>query len=107
MFVETSRHEIANRFRQGLSYTYPIGSIGNGIEVHFLHYKSAEEAKAKWERRAARVGGDVARLFVKFDDRDGTTPDHLQAFDSLPLEHKVCFHASPQTGLRCGVPVRE
>ena len=34
--------------------TYPIGMLKD-IEIHFEHFKSEDEAREKWERRAARM----------------------------------------------------
>lgn len=77
--------------------SYPIGKleISNGggqtesIEIFFLHYHSAQEAKDKWERRIKRINWD--KLFVKFNDQNGCTEDHIKAFDELPYKNKVCF----------------
>lgn len=71
---------------------YPVGQLGAGVEIHFLHYASADEARAKWERRTARLR--VARaagvpLYLKLCDRDGCTSAHLARFHALPFGSKV------------------
>lgn len=76
--------------------SYPVGkleiSIGGqkeSIEIFFLHYHSAQEVKDKWERRIKRINWD--KLFVKFNDQNGCTEEHIKAFDELPYKNKVCF----------------
>lgn len=71
---------------------YPIGVLGD-IEIVFLHYKSEQEAREKWNRRKARINWD--NLIVKFNDQNRCTPEHIKVFDKLPFEHKLCFTANP------------
>ena len=73
---------------------YPIGVLGDQVELHFLHYKDANDARNKWTRRKARMTNDPCRRFFKFDDREGATPDDLSIFNSLPHPNKVCFAAN-------------
>ena len=54
-FTQKSKYEEANNYR-GSNYAYPIGVIGDQIEIHFLHYKNEIEANEKWERRKQRIG---------------------------------------------------
>lgn len=67
---------------------YPIGIIDD-IEIHFLHYKSEEEAYEKWNRRKQRV--DYDNLYIKFCDNDLCTIDHVEMFSKLPFKKKVMF----------------
>jgi uncharacterized protein (DUF1919 family) len=86
---------------------YPIGCIGDDVEIHFMHYKSEAEATAKWTRRVQRVSPDPEKLFVKFCDTDAPSNEQLGQFDKLPFAHKVCFVGKPQTGMECAVFMRE
>ncbi len=65
-----------------------IGKLDD-IEIVFLHYKSEEEAKEKWERRLQRVNYD--NLIYKFSRQNGCTDEHILAFDKLPFSKKVVF----------------
>jgi uncharacterized protein (DUF1919 family) len=98
-FIDRSRHEYINAFRNERRWCYPIGRLGGAVEVQFLHYKSEAEAAEKWKRRVERVSADDSRLFFKFCDRDGCTPDQLAAFDAAPVAHKVCFVSRPMPHL--------
>jgi uncharacterized protein (DUF1919 family) len=102
-FTRRSRHDNINELREQQGSLYPIGYLGDDIEVQFMHYKSEAEAAEKWARRVERVCRDDDRLFFKFCDRDGCTQDQLAAFDSAPIAHKVCFVSRPSPQLRHAV----
>ncbi len=89
-FVSYSKYNEANEFRKLKNWYYPIGKAGK-IEIHFMHYKTAEDAIEKWRRRAGRINFD--RLFVKMCDRDLCTEEHVESFEKLPFERKVFFSA--------------
>ncbi len=52
---------------------YPLGILGEDVEIHFLHYTSCEEALEKWNSRKQRIKWD--RIIVFATDRDGFTED--------------------------------
>lgn len=69
---------------------YPIGVLGDAVEIHFLHYASDEEARTKWYRRLERTNLD--RLFFKFSLDNDPFPcsEELRTFAALPIR-KVIF----------------
>ena len=69
-------------------FEYPTGMLGD-IEIRFNHYKTFEEAVAKWEERKKRINWD--NLFVIGIDGDNCTYDSLKRFDQLPYKNKVIF----------------
>ncbi len=74
------------------SKAYPIGTLGNGMEIHFLHYTSESEAKTKWVRRMSRLKSAVAggaNMYVKICDCEGCSLDHLERFHRLPFKYKI------------------
>ena len=76
---------------------YPIGVLSGGIEVHFFHYTSQEEAVSKWNRRMARLKNakeSGVPFFVKFCDRDGCKKDHLVRFHATPFMNKISIGVS-------------
>jgi uncharacterized protein (DUF1919 family) len=80
-------------FRSGSSHgprPYPVGLLGD-IEIQFMHYASEDEARAKWERRVARLPANDEDLLIKICDRDGFTAAHLAQFDALPFAQKIGF----------------
>ena len=98
-FVKKSKYERINEFREKQGRLYPIGRIGDDVELQFLHYQSESDATEKWTRRAARVTHDDSRLFFKFCDRDGCTRQQLESFDTSPVAHKVIFISTPSPSL--------
>ena len=75
--------------------SYPIGILRGckenlpDITVLFVHYKTFEEAKEKWESRFNRV--NYENIFVIMDRGMDASDDVLDAFYQLPFEHKVFF----------------
>lgn len=68
--------------------TYPIGCLGD-IEIHFLHYKTPEEAREKWTRRTKRI--NYNKILYKFNDQNACSEDLLKKFSEMPLKNKICF----------------
>lgn len=99
--VKESRHrkELEARHQQNI----PLGILDNGVEIVFLHYRSLEEAREKWNRRSERVRPE--NLIVKFSEMNCCTPQHLEAFDNLPFKKKVCFTANVYPELHSCVPI--
>lgn len=72
----------------GEDFDYPVARLGD-IEIYFVHYKTAEEAKEKWERRAKRVNYD--KVIYKMSDQNFCKKQNLEEFVRLPMKNKVCF----------------
>ncbi len=104
-FVKSSKYAEANSFRDiNLNY-YPIGILGNNIEIHFLHYRDEFEAQDKWQIRLKRV--NMTNLFFTFTDRDLCTESHLIEFDLLNYSHKVVFTAQTHPNIKSSVWIKE
>lgn len=73
-------------------FDYPCGMLGD-VEIRFNHYKTIEEAIAKWEERKQRI--DWNNLFVIGIDGDNCTYESLKRFDVLPYKNKVIFTHKP------------
>ncbi|MBO4674558.1 MAG: DUF1919 domain-containing protein [Elusimicrobiaceae bacterium] len=86
--------------------TYPIGVLGDDIEIHFLHYKTPQEAQEKWNRRKMRI--NAKNMLVKFAEIDCCTPELVERFDKLPFKHKICFcvHHYPRVACAISYPVK-
>lgn len=84
---------------------YPLGILPGGIEIHFLHYATADEARSKWTRRVPRI--DWNNCIVKFSQNNGCTDEHLRSFDALPYPNKVAFTTHPVPGLKSVFPLSE
>jgi len=64
------------------------GTIG-GLQVAFIHNKSFEEAKSKWDRRAQRFKVEDAAVVAYFA---GSITDELRAaFADLPIKRKLLY----------------
>lgn len=71
---------------------YPIGLIDD-IEIHFLHYKSEDEATSKWERRLERMNEIKNKdlFFFKICDRDEASMEIINEFHKLSFKNKISF----------------
>ncbi|MDM0445791.1 DUF1919 domain-containing protein [Clostridium perfringens] len=84
---------------------YPIGLIDDDLEIHFLHYKSKEEAIEKWTRRAKRI--NYENLIFKFSDRDLCTPELIYRFEKLNFKNKICFTAKEYRNYKSCIQIKE
>lgn len=69
------------------NYNYPIGMLGD-LKIHFVHYKSFDEAKNKWDIRKKRV--NYENILIIMTDRDGCNNQLVNRFHRLPY-NKVLF----------------
>jgi uncharacterized protein (DUF1919 family) len=87
-FRHTSRHPEINRWREQIQRQYPIGLIGDDVEVHFLHYKTEPEARSKWRRRAERILWDKLRVKMSWHDHPKIDA-WLREFDGMDFSAKL------------------
>lgn len=80
---------------------YPVGLLDGKYEMHFLHYRSEEDARDKWFRRVKRINPE--KLIFKFSDGDNFEPEMAKRFDDLPFKNKVLFTASEFPDLKSAV----
>ncbi|MBM6937451.1 DUF1919 domain-containing protein [Pseudoflavonifractor phocaeensis] len=59
------------------------------IRIYFTHYKTAEEARKKWEERKKRIRWD--NLFIIFNDRDGISDDAIESLRQVKCRGIVIF----------------
>ena len=89
-FISKSRHKACRKEHEILNY--PIGLINEKIEVHFLHYKTKEEALNKWNRRKERINWN--KLLVIMNDQNDFKEIHLEKYDKITYP-KVFLSAKP------------
>ena len=83
---------------------FPIAQILD-VEIMFLHYKSIDEAREKWERRKKRI--NRSNILFKLSDRTDCNEEIIRAFCALPYENKICFTKKEYPDLVCAVYVDE
>ncbi len=107
-FTSVSRYEFANKQReQEIWEPYPIGLLGDDIEIHFMHYSSAYEAREKWFRRLERINWDERKLFFKFCDRELCTEELIADFNQLDFSNKVCFTSKNYPDFKSNIWIKE
>lgn len=93
-----------SKYIENFDNSYPLALLDD-IEIHFLHYKSEEEARLKWSRRLARIHWN--NLYFKFNDNDACTYDLMKEFDELSYSGKVIFSSKNYTDLQSLVFFKE
>lgn len=67
---------------------YPVGISCYGIRIHFMHYKTFDEAKTKWQERVKRIDNDnIAFMLTNWGGQESV----LKRFDKLSFKNKVAF----------------
>lgn len=61
------------------------------VDIVFIHYKTFDDAKKKWDRRKQRINWD--NLVVKFNDQNECKTEDYQSFLQLPYKNKLFFTA--------------
>ena len=85
-----SRYYILLKEREELNV--PIGKLScekGVVEIVFLHYKTEDEAREKWNRRVKRV--NYCNLIVKNCFQNGCNDDLVDRFEKLPYLKKIMF----------------
>ncbi|MCW4024073.1 MAG: DUF1919 domain-containing protein [Candidatus Bathyarchaeota archaeon] len=93
-FKKETEHKMAHSFCEGMNETFPIGVLYD-IEIHFMHYRSEQEAKEKWTRRVKRL--NLNNLFVLFSDGDEFNEEYLERFEKMPYKNKIFFSSKPRS----------
>ena len=82
---------------------YPVGRLAD-IRIFFMHYKSFDEAKQKWEERSKRI--DKNNIFLMMTDKNVCTHDLMIEFDNLPYKNKVIFTHKPYPDIKSAVYIK-
>lgn len=90
---EESKHKKELKTREYYEMSYPVGVIGDNIEIHFLHYTQENDAKEKWQERIKRI--NYNKLLFKFSDSEICNDSLIERFDRLSFKNKICFTAKP------------
>ena len=83
---------------------YPVGKLGD-VTIEFIHYKSNEEAFAKWEERKQRINLD--NLFVIFTEQEDCSKELLEEYDRLPFQNKIVFTYRKYDLLKSAIYLKE
>ena len=68
--------------------SFPVGKLDD-ITIYFMHYKSFEEARNKWNIRKQRV--NFHNIFFMLSKHNGCTECDINNFLKLPFENKIVF----------------
>lgn len=88
-FITTEESMYAEEFKSlEVSIEFPIARL-HDVEIFFLHYKSEEEAREKWNRRKNKINWN--NLIVILAENETCNYEIVKQFDALPFKNKVSF----------------
>ena len=93
------RDELIRRKEQNV-----IIGVLDDVEIVFLHYKTKQEAKNKWERRCKRINKKC--LIFKFCDQNLCSENDIVEFDKLPYKNKFCFTSKDYPDLKSTIWIK-
>lgn len=64
----------------------PIGILED-VKIYFVHYKSDNEARIKWNDRRCRINYDD--IYILMTERDGCNYKMIDEFNRLPFKNKL------------------
>lgn len=83
---------------------YPVGLLNNKWELHFMHYKSFEEAVAKWTQRIKRM--DIENMYVICVETHSATYEDMVNFDKLPFKNKITITHKSYPEIKSSVTIK-
>lgn len=95
-YIQKPLVQIPNPGYDSTATDYPVavlkgdGEVIRDIELHFLHYKTFEEANRKWESRKNRLCRDSLYLIWTFMGMEPNEEEYRRA-QNLPIKNKVIF----------------
>ena len=86
-FVSNLKGFLDAELKEDLSATekFPVGTLecdDNKISINFMHYKTFEEAKEKWDERKKRI--DYDNIFIIQVIGENLTGEDIEKFSNLP-----------------------
>jgi len=104
-FKDVSKYTEMNELRTRPGNRFPIGVLGDDLEIHFMHYQSEAEVTTKWSRRVRRMNWN--QMVFKFSaDKDQCTPELLKEFNELKFPVKIAFSKNAHPELQSVVQVK-
>ncbi len=73
-------------------YNYPVGKLVapcGEIVLYFMHYKTFEQAKEKWQERCTRINWD--KLYFVWELKPTTTKESVAKFNEFNANNKLIY----------------
>lgn len=102
-FIKTNKSKYYESLCEN-GYNNVIIGVLKDVEIVFLHYKTQEEARNKWEKRCKRLSKNI---IFKFNDQNDCTYEDLKEFDELKYENKLLFTSGKHEELKSNIFIRK
>ena len=83
--------------RMDKNMDFPVGTLED-ITIYFVHYKTFEEAREKWNVRKQRIHWE--NLYFIMNDRNDCSEKIIADFDRLNYKNKVIFTHKKYSSLK-------
>ena len=90
--------------RTDIQKPYPVGILNNLYTLHFIHYKSFEEAVETWSRRTSRM--DKNEPYIILVETASCKYEDLIKFDKLPYKNKIALVHCYYPDIKCATVVK-
>ena len=97
-FINAKDSRYFDILKQRNHQNVPIAKLGD-IEIVFLHYKTNEEAKEKWNRRKKRI--NYENILIKFSNMNLCSEEDIEEFANLPFENKFVLNIRKKPKYNC------
>lgn len=105
VFTDKSKYSLGNERLKAAQHKYPVALLDNKIEIHFLHYKTQEEAAEKWYRRIKRINWN--KILIIGMDQNGCQLSDIKNFEKLSFENKIFFTHRHIAKNKVVIPIEE
>ena len=82
---------------------YPVGLLNNKYTLHFVHYKTFEEAIDTWKRRVSRM--DMCEPYIILVETASCCYDDLVKFEQLPYKNKIALVHCNYPDIQCSTVI--
>ena len=83
---------------------YPVGLLNNKYTLHFMHYKTFEEAIDTWQRRVSRM--DMNDPYIILVETASCSYDDLVKFEQLPYKNKIALVHCNYPDIQCSTVIK-
>lgn len=82
---------------------YPVGILNEKYVLHFIHFKTFQDAVDTWHRRSERM--DKNKPYIILVETTSCSYDDLVKFDKLPYKHKIALVHRQYPEIHCSVVI--
>lgn len=91
--------------KEDIKKPYPVGLLNNKYTLHFIHFKTFEDAVDTWQRRVSRM--DMNEPYIILVETASCSYDDLVKFDQLPYNNKIALVHCYYPDIQCSTVIKD